>query len=107
MRYFSFHQTKEIHLVPDPKDPQGIFLIRSFFYIKIVIQGDTVFLYITPVGLRDFLIRAEIAVLHVKFGEAFIIGNDHTAVRNQKSRDQTDRKDKQHKDNSIFSEFSP
>ena len=101
LRQCTLHQANLIHLFPIDKDPQGAVHLGGFT-LQVEIRVHRQLLPVQPLQQRIIClgIQLKVAILNVVFVKAFIVGNDHAPVGNQKAGhngNHTRQEQKQHK----------
>ena len=100
------HKTGKVHLLPVLKNPHSRAVIQGLLHIEIIVQRNAHLADVLDLGLVQLLFHPEIAVFHMIFFEAFIVGGDHAAIGHQKAGDQGDGHGQQQKNHDVFSRLA-
>ena len=101
------HEAGGIHLLPGLEDAQCCPIVKGFFNVKVIVKADAHLADIFLLGLIQLLFHPEVAVLHVVFFKALIVGDEHAAVRHQKTGNQGNGHGKKQKNHDILPCLAP
>ena len=100
------HEAGKVHLLPVLKNPHSCAVIQGLLHIEVIVQGNANLADVLELRFVQLLFHPEIAVFHMIFFEAFVVGGDHAAVCHQKAGDQGDGHGKQQKNHDVFSRLA-
>ena len=100
------HKAGKVHLLSVLKNPHSRAVIQRLLHIEVIIQGNANLADVLDLRLVQLLFHPEIAVFHIVFFEAFVVGGDHAAVGHQKAGDQGDGHGQQQKNHDVFSRLA-